>query len=91
MASWYRDALDQANGALKQQGGWFSLATPTLRTLVLTFDPGARAVVVVRAEGAEKEFRTDELGRVRLEVGRDLAAPEARILFPEAPLSITAE
>lgn len=91
MASWYRDALDQANAALKQQGGWFSLTTPTLRTLVLTFDPGSQAVVIVRADGTEKEFRSDELGRVRLEVGRDLAAPEARILFPEAPLSITAE
>ena len=90
-ASWYRDALDQANGALKKQGGLFSLAIPTLRTLVLTFDPGSRAVVTVRADGVEKEFRADELGRVRLEVGRDLAAPEARILFPEAPLAISAE
>jgi hypothetical protein len=90
-ASWYREALDQANAALKQQGGRFSLSPPTMRTLVLTFDPGSRAVVMVRADGVDKEFRADELGRVRLEVSRDLAAPEARILFPEAPLSISAE
>jgi len=90
-AAWYRDALNQANAALKLQGGRFSLVTPSLKSLTFNFDPGSRASLQVRVSGQEQEFRADELGKARLEVGRDLPSDNADLILSEIPLSISAE
>jgi len=89
-AAWYRDALNQANAALKLQGGRFSLVTPSLKTLTFNFDPGSRATLQVRS-GREQEFRADELGKARLEVSRDLPSDNADLILSEVPLSVSAD
>lgn len=90
-ASWYVEALRQANAAIRAQAGAFAFVAPTLKTLVIVYPPGTTNSVTLVDHDAPRTLSPDPQGRVRIPFRDKSQLAQATLRFPEAPVRIEAE
>ncbi len=88
-ADYYRQGLDQMNGAIRSQAGLLSVVVPTAKTVVFQFATGTNAVVKLRGDGPERDYVSDTNGLVRLNLGRSSGKAVETIVLPAVPKRIS--
>jgi hypothetical protein len=88
LVQYYREALEQVNGAIKSQAGLLSVVAPTAKTILFSFDPTTKPVVKLRGKDGEQTFTGDEHGFVKLELGKLAKDATSVIVLPATPKKI---
>ncbi len=87
---YYREALEQVNGAIKAQAGLLAVVAPTVKAVLFSFDPATKPVVKLRGKDGEQMFAGDEHGFVKLELGKLAKDASSVIVLPATPQKINA-
>jgi predicted regulator of Ras-like GTPase activity (Roadblock/LC7/MglB family) len=86
----YRDLaelLQEANSEMKKQAGMMSMMMPKAKALVVQFRGAGKQTVTI--EGNERKvLAADADGSVRLEIEKELVAPNPQVVLSEKPAKV---